>query len=249
MTGFHPNFPEPTIALRETSLAELYADILALSRILESAIDLGDPARIRTQIEEELKRVEAQVAKAGQPHRVQDARFPLIALLDEMILRNKHWQQKQDWLDRPLQWDFYATRNAGEEFFERLDQLRQRGDENLPLIELYYQCLAVGFEGKYFDPAERERLITSVSKDLMRAHAWTPEELAPHWLRPQERRLPPPPRVRTWIPIAVSVFVAILLILLFHNLAGDHAARIERARNGLRAAALGSGGGDSWGVG
>lgn len=52
----------------------------------------------------------------------QDARFAVCAWMDEMILGSQ-WEGKAFWLHQPLQRTVYNTVNAGDEYFERLDNL------------------------------------------------------------------------------------------------------------------------------
>ena len=42
-----------------------------------------------------------------------------------------------------------SWRQAGERFFERLDKVRRAGEGKAELLEIYYLCMALGFEGKY----------------------------------------------------------------------------------------------------
>ncbi|MFP5222366.1 MAG: DotU family type IV/VI secretion system protein [Acidobacteriota bacterium] len=52
----------------------------------------------------------------------QDARFAVCAWMDEMILGSQ-WEGKALWLHQPLQRTVYNTVNAGDEYFDRLDNL------------------------------------------------------------------------------------------------------------------------------
>jgi type VI secretion system protein ImpK len=47
----------------------------------------------------------------------------------------------------PLQIDFFGEHSAGEGFFNKLSMLRQ--EANINVIEIYYLCLQLGFEGDY----------------------------------------------------------------------------------------------------
>ncbi len=53
----------------------------------------------------------------------QDAGFAVVAWADETILKHTAWKYHHEWNTYPLQLEYYQTRNAGEEFFERLEQL------------------------------------------------------------------------------------------------------------------------------
>jgi type VI secretion system protein ImpK len=77
-----------------------------------------------------------------------DAKYALAAYMDEVVLTST-WPGRLEWMSRPLQLEFFGEHTAGEGFFTRLANLRQGGEDNLHLLELYYYCLQLGFEGVY----------------------------------------------------------------------------------------------------
>jgi type VI secretion system protein ImpK len=77
-----------------------------------------------------------------------DAKFALASYIDEVVLTST-WPGRLEWMSRPLQLEFFGEHTAGEGFFTRLANLRQGGEGNLHLLELYYYCLQLGFEGIY----------------------------------------------------------------------------------------------------
>ncbi|SDL99820.1 type VI secretion system protein ImpK [Geoalkalibacter ferrihydriticus] len=79
---------------------------------------------------------------------LKDAKYALAAFVDEAVMTSP-WANRMTWMSRPLQLEMFGDHVAGEGFFERLAQLRQGGEPNLDLIELYYVCLQLGFEGIY----------------------------------------------------------------------------------------------------
>jgi type VI secretion system protein ImpK len=79
---------------------------------------------------------------------LKDARYAMAAFIDELVL-GSNWPGKLEWMSKPLQLDFFGEHTAGEGFFTHLSNLRQGGEENLHLLELYYYCLQLGFEGIY----------------------------------------------------------------------------------------------------
>ncbi len=79
---------------------------------------------------------------------VREAKYAISAYIDEVVL-SSDWPGRLDWMSRPLQLEFFGEHLAGEGFFEHLAQLRQGGEKNLDLLELYYVCLQLGFEGVY----------------------------------------------------------------------------------------------------
>ena len=79
---------------------------------------------------------------------VQDAKYAMAAFIDESVMASE-WPGRLDWMSRPLQLEYFGEHLAGERFFEKLKHLRQGGEQNLNLLELYYACLQLGFEGIY----------------------------------------------------------------------------------------------------
>ena len=100
------------------------------------------------------------------------ARFAVFAWIDEAIL-NSAWQEKTRWQGEQLQRRYYQTAEAGEEFFEKLNNL---GAHQQQVREVYYLCLALGFTGRYCNPGDEFlleqlkssnlKLLTSGSFDL-----------------------------------------------------------------------------------
>ncbi len=73
------------------------------------------------------------------------ARFAVFAWVDEVILSSP-WSHKNRWQGEQLQRVYYQTTDAGELFFERLNNL---GAHQRDVREVYYICLALGFMGRY----------------------------------------------------------------------------------------------------
>ncbi len=79
---------------------------------------------------------------------LKDAKYALAAYIDEAVL-SSNWPGRTEWMGRPLQLELFGDHLAGEGFFERLTHLRQGGEANAHLLELFYVCLQLGFEGVY----------------------------------------------------------------------------------------------------
>jgi type VI secretion system protein ImpK len=79
---------------------------------------------------------------------IQHARYAMAAFTDELIMGSS-WPGRLQWMSKPLQLEFFGENSAGQGFFERLEKLRQSGDKHRNLLELFYLCLQMGFEGVY----------------------------------------------------------------------------------------------------
>jgi type VI secretion system protein ImpK len=143
------------------------------------------------------------------------ARYALCALVDEAILGTP-WGSESIWSKQGLLITFHKEAWGGEKFFQALERLMAYPGGNLPMLELLYLCLALGFEGRYrvrdggrdqLD-AVRERLYQTI-----RVQRGEPErELSPNWRGIVERRDPLIHQVPLWVFSAVA---GILLLGLF----------------------------------
>ena len=152
------------------------------------------------------------------------ARFAICAWVDETILSST-WDQKGKWQREQLQRIYYNTTEAGEEVFERLNNL---GLHQREAREVYYLCLALGFKGRYCKQGDDfllEQLKTSNLKFLMGSSVGLPSlersDLFPEsypleraQIEPQKRKLQF--SILTIISIAVPVLLFGLLFLIYY---------------------------------
>lgn len=86
-------------------------------------------------------------ARGFQDTELAEARYALVAFLDEQINRS-NWPGRSEWMGQPLQLELYREYTAGENFFKRMRSLAQQGRFS-PALEIYYLCLLLGFRGAY----------------------------------------------------------------------------------------------------
>jgi type VI secretion system protein ImpK len=143
----------PVVQGQQTSsvnlLLECSASVFALTAKQRQSTDSGSLGEFRDQIIKSfdvLERMafERQIGTSV----VQDAKYALAAFVDEAILASEN-PERMEWMTKPLQLKYFGEHLAGESFFNKLNQLRQGGEKNVDLLELYYTCLQLGFEGMY----------------------------------------------------------------------------------------------------
>jgi type VI secretion system protein ImpK len=133
------------------------ADLLALAAQLPLGPLPPSPAELRQQLVAALDKMVSRGRRADLPDSdLAEARYALVAFLDEQVLRAS-WSGRSEWMSRPLQFELYQDNNAGEDFFVRLGALLRAGDRPLA-VQVYYLCLALGFEGKYAQNGDRQSL-------------------------------------------------------------------------------------------
>lgn len=82
------------------------------------------------------------------PETIKDMKYSMAVYIDEVILNSK-WNHREEWMTEPLQLRYFGEHLGGEGFYNRLTQLRQLGQRSTDILELYYVCLQLGFEGIY----------------------------------------------------------------------------------------------------
>ncbi|HEV3031574.1 MAG TPA: DotU family type IV/VI secretion system protein [Polyangia bacterium] len=118
-----------------------------------------------------------------------DIGYALVALIDEVAM-GKPEPLRGYWMSQSLQLRFFNENLAGEGFFARLQELR-RDQRRLDVLRVYYQCLLLGFQGKYAvrgGDLELMRLIDSLRPEIER-HIEAPDPLAPAGLAPDTAEL------------------------------------------------------------
>jgi type VI secretion system protein ImpK len=176
-------------------------------------------ARMRGYLDALLKRAR----EAGYPE--EDGRlmaYALIALCDETVLSGSN-NLREQWAVQPLQLLYFGENTAGEDFFARLEQVRQN-PRQLEVLRVFFLCLLLGFRGRYAvrgGEVALGDLVDGLRAQLFRALPM-PEVLAPNGLRPEEgllevgRKLPV-----VWMALGVLALTAVLYLGLLVSLRGQ----------------------------
>lgn len=199
----------------EDRLAMLCSDFLILGASLKTAGYTGDPESLRARLVEMFLDWERRGEALGYPQEViRQASYALAAFLDEMIM-NSRWPERQKWASHPIQFELFQTQVAGAEFFDHLDAVRRRLPLNTDLLEVFYLCLVLGFQGQY-RVSGRERLkalVEEIRRDLQIRCGEAPS-LAPHVARPDEGQRAPSRTGRFRAIGAVAVAAALVLYIV-----------------------------------
>ena len=225
-------------------MAEPSADAMyrACADVLSAAARIGNgwgappAATLRNDLIALLKEFVARCRESGIPDaETAEARYALVAFIDDRVLKESAWAGRAEWMNNPLQLQFFREYAAGENFFGRMRALAQRGGPFLAL-EAYYLCIALGFVGAApgGGGAAATRAYAESAKSLLLLDG-RPDRIAPNAI-PVERHRPQ----RKPFPVAITAGVACALACLL-GLVGlqlSLGAVIERAAHDL----AGSGG-------
>lgn len=196
--------------------SELLSEVVRLkhSTVLENL------AALKERLTSAMKLFEFRAVQDGvENSQVMAARYVLCTVVDEAVVTTP-WGNESEWSKISLLSSFHNETFGGEKFFQLLDRLSKNPVKHLPMLELMYLCLALGFEGKYRVMARGVLDLDGISDALYRQirqlRGDVPRELSPHWqgLSDQRRGLV---RIVPWWMVAL--FILVCLVVMYSGFA------------------------------
>lgn len=220
-------------AVEKKRLVDLFSDLFILGAHLKTARDYGTPDALRMRLVEMFNAAEREAKRlAISDDAVQQVRYAVAAFLDEMILGVPS-PHRDAWSARPLQYEFFREHVAGVEFFNRLDGLRKSISTHRDVVEVFYLCLVLGFEGQYklHGREKLKDLIDGLARELQPRSGEVPT-LSPHGKRPDELIEMVKQGIPSWVVavscLAIVFFLYISLSLLINSDANGMAEEIRQ---------------------
>lgn len=172
----------------ETGLNPLVSAANTLLAVIEKtrhSMSHPDVGGLHQRLVNEIRMFESRLNELGTAKEtVLASRYLLCSVLDEAIL-NTPWGSESPWSQRTLLTVFHNETSGGEKCFIILDRMRERPAENLDILELFYICLSIGFEGKYRLMQRGRDAIEQIRDELFRIirnHRGEYEKtLSTHW--------------------------------------------------------------------
>lgn len=151
----------------------------------------GSAVRPETLLQQMRRGIDDLLEKAGEEGfnqaDAQDIAYALVALIDEVALTQGE-AIRDYWMRNLLQFHYFKENQAGDGFFERLEQVR--ADPNREeVLRVYYLCLLFGFQGRYHvrgGEAERMDLLDRLAREVGRTRRVDTDVLAPRAVAPSE---------------------------------------------------------------
>ena len=167
----------------DNKLVSAFSVLLGLAPELERASAPDNPDTLNGRFHDNLIFSRDAAISDGVPSaRADQAAWFVAAMLDDIVL-NTPWGASSVWPRQPLVTQLSGDVDAGERFFDRLDELMRYPDRDPDLLELAYYCLSLGFRGRYrVQGASGEAAITQLRGRI--ARHFTKEdapELSPRW--------------------------------------------------------------------
>lgn len=203
---------------QRSSLADLCSELFAFAFQLRASKDPGAGEDVKKEIGSLFLQFEDMATTSRyKPDSIQLAKYALVAYLDEIVL-GSHFPMKDEWAGSPLQLEYFNDFAAGEEFYAKLDSIRNgSSDDRSAMLQVYFLALTHGFRGKFIDlkgMEERKALIGQLSNDLRTGQKDEDTDLSPSWRPPDDL----PTLVRntpTWLIPAICAVLFLLFIVAF----------------------------------
>ena len=129
--------------------------VTAAFGLLSQVMDLkygrerGNLPTLKQELTCGLEQFEARALQGGvESSQLMAARYVLCTVIDETIVTTP-WGLASEWSQISLLSSFHGETFGGEKVFQLLDRLSKDPVKHLPMLELLYLCLSLGFEGKY----------------------------------------------------------------------------------------------------
>lgn len=218
-------------------------ELLALVPQLRATAVHADRAGLRRQLLERIAAFEdhARASGVGKPQ-VAAARYLLCTFVDEVIANTPWGADPMPGVKGLLQ-AFHEDESGADKSFELLDRLSADPQANRDLLELFYVCLALGFEGRHarqLDGRAQLRARIEQLHDLLRPQPGRrgPRVLAERWAGQAPQRAPALTVVPVWMALVAGAAVAMAVVLLLSTRLSRQAdgvmAQLHEVRQALR---------------
>jgi type VI secretion system protein ImpK len=177
--------------------------VLAAVAQIRHTLKHPDPQALRARLRERIDAFESVARSAGDSDdAVAAARFALEALVNESAASTP-WGA--DW-----------TVDEGEKFFELVEHYSTDAAKHRDLLEFFFTCLALGYEGRYRQQAEGRQKLAGIRSNLLgQLRGLRPPrdgELSAHWRGVQAPQRRPAGALGFWLAGAAA---ALLLAVLY----------------------------------
>ncbi len=212
-----PPGPAPDFSVATTPLCAAAQPIILLLARLWNAPAKPFAGDLRENVVHALHHFEQRAREAAVPmEQLRPAHFALCTSIDDVVA-NTPWGSMAGWSERSLAATFHHEGRAGERFLDQLVQFCGKPAEWLPVIELMYFCLSLGFMGPYRrapDGAEMLERVRKRTHDVIVAQRPAAEAvLSPHWEGVAAPYVPGKTRFPIWVIGSSAIFVMAALFV------------------------------------
>ena len=201
-----------THAPHRNPLVTAAGPLLDLLGRLRNAMTQASFQALQGSISREIDAFESAATSAGayQNH-LRDAKYALCAVSDD-IVQNQPGEDRAVWTENPMLGRYFGERIGGTQFYANLQEAMKNPGANYDLLELYYICLSLGFEGMHRASPTGQAAVQACRNDVYQALRNTNRGggwmLSPNWKGMDIGRRSIGMQIPFW---AVAALVALLM--------------------------------------
>lgn len=220
LAGFAPvpNLQEG-MAVRDglNPLVNAASTLLTVAIKLRTTMSHANVPDLHRRLTEEIKAFESKAKNTGStPEIVLAARYLLCTVVDEIVL-NTPWGTASGWSQHSLLSLFHKETAGGEKCFAILQRMLETPGRHLDILELYYLCLSLGFQGKYRliqrGHEQLEQIRDSLYQTIENHREPMERDLSPRWEGCVERKK----GMINYIPMWVIASITLLILVLSYS--------------------------------
>jgi len=187
------------------------APLLQLLGRLRMTLSAPNVEDLRERTVRQVRQFETAARDGGVPNeQLRPAHYALCAAIDDVVL-NTPWGSQGGWAARSLVSTFHQEVRSGERFFRIMEDLQKTPATYLPVLELMYYCLSLGFLGQYrlppHRPGEVDRVRENLYSMIVAQRPVADPALSPHWEGVKSPYKPSRGIVPTWVMAAGALAV------------------------------------------
>jgi len=209
-------------------LVEAANPILAAVPQIRHALRHPDPLALRARLREQIDGFERSALAAGiADEQMRKGRFALCALLDDSAAATP-WGRA--WAGKGVLAEVEGEAYGGDKFFTLLEEMLAAPEGQVEVLEFFYACLALGFEGKYRS-GDREGLAqarTRLYGFIEQRRGKMSTELSARWRGAQIRAKRVPEALAVWGAASACALVLAGLYFGYSVLLGAESDPVAR---------------------
>ena len=187
--------------------------LLAAVPRIRSTVSHPDPAGLRESMLRQMATFDEAARRAGVANdAITVGRYALCTLVDESVLQTP-WGGTANWAQGSLLVSLFRENWGGEKFFQLLNKMAEDPGKNIDLLELFYVCIALGFEGRFRvvdnGKAQLEQVREKLYEIIRRTRGEVERELAPRW-RGEVTAIKP---INSWLSLWVTAAVVSAVLI------------------------------------
>ena len=203
-----------TISFGINPLIVAAAPLLQLIGRLRTAVTSPPVDVLREWTAEQMRQFEAAAREGGVPaEQLQPAHYALCAAIDDVV-QSTTWGSQGGWGTQSLVSMFHQETRSGDCYARILRDLAKSPANCLPVLELMYYCLSLGFLGQYRLPAHRPTEVDRIRSNFYATIATRrPGVRPPNSNRPASTSKPKRGAGPAWAIAATALALAACLFL------------------------------------